>query len=173
MAIERQSKGEAAESSSSAAWTDAGPKAESPAGEARLLAEAIVETVRHPLVVLDADLRVQSANAAFYQTFRVSAGETVNRLLFQLGNGQLNIPRLRELLENILPRSSSFNDFEVEHDFDRLGRRTMLLNARRLFRRGDGAEFILLAWPLKRASRARVDLAINARRAPQGNSKTR
>jgi len=141
MAIERQSKGETAEASSSAARADAGPEAASPAGKARLLAEAIVETVRHPLVVLDADLRVQSANAAFYQAFRVSAGETVNHLLFQLGNGQLNIPRLRELLENILPRSNSFNDFEVEHDFDRLGRRTMLLNARRL----DHVQLILLA----------------------------
>ena len=141
MAIERQSKGEAAEASSSAARADTGPEVRSAAGEARLLAEAIVETVRHPLLVLDADLRVQSANAAYYQAFRVSAGETVNRLLFQLGNGQLNIPRLRELLEDVIPRGSSFKDFEVQHDCDRLGRLTMLLNARRL----DPLQLILLA----------------------------
>jgi len=104
-------------------------------------AQTIVDTVREPLLVLDIALRVRSANNAFYQTFRVSAEETENRLIYELGNGQLNIPRLRELLEGILPQSSSFNDFEVQHEFDRLGRRTMLLNARRL----DHMQLILLA----------------------------
>src|SRR5207249_8982397 len=94
--------------------------------------DLILRTTRYPLVVLTADLRVSTANAAFYKTFKVPPGETNGRLIYEVGNGQWNIPKLREFLEDILPRNSFFDDFEVTHDFERIGRRTMLLNARRL-----------------------------------------
>lgn len=107
-------------------------------------AEHIVETVRQPLVILDATTRVKAANRAFYRTFDVSPAETQERLLYELGNGQWNIPKLRELLEELLPTKNPFDDFEVTHDFEHIGRKTMLLNARRVDR--DGVpEFILLA----------------------------
>ena len=104
-------------------------------------AEQIVETVRDPLLVLTPDFRVQSANPAFYQLFHISAAETQGQLIYQIGNGQWNIPALRTLLEEILPRNTVFNDYEVSHDFERIGPRTILLNARRL----DHTDFILLA----------------------------
>ena len=100
--------------------------------EAREYAEAIVRTGRDMLLVLDADLRVHSANDAFYQAFQSSPRETEGRLIYELGNGQWDLPKLRTLLEEIIPRNSFFADYEVTHDFDRLGRRTMLLNARML-----------------------------------------
>src|SRR5436305_14615479 len=95
-------------------------------------ARKIVDTVREPLLILDATLRVRSANRAFYQTFHVSPGETEGRLIYELGNGQWDIPDLRRLLEDIVPQSSVFNDFELEHTFPVIGRRAMLLNARKL-----------------------------------------
>jgi signal transduction histidine kinase/DNA-binding response OmpR family regulator len=107
-------------------------------------AQDVVETVREPLLILDPDLRVRSANRAFYQTFRVSCEETENRLIYELGNGQWDIPALRTLLEDIIPASSVFNDFELEHDFPAIGRRVMLLNARQL-RGGGHAELLVLA----------------------------
>jgi len=88
--------------------------------------------------------RVHSANGAFYQTFHVSAEETENQLIYELGNGQWDIPDLRTLLEDIVPTSSVFNDFELEHDFPVIGRRVMLLNARKL-RQGSHAELLVLA----------------------------
>src|SRR5687768_4672262 len=103
-------------------------------------AQDVFDTVREPLLVLDAALRVRSANTSFYQTFHVAAKETENRLIYELGNGQWDIPALRTLLEDIVPRSSVFNDFVLEHDFPEIGRRTMLLNARKLH-----AELVLLA----------------------------
>src|SRR5437899_5351723 len=113
---------------------------------ARDYAEAILRTTRYPLLVLTAELRVHAANAAFYQTFKVPPGETNGRLIYELGNGQWNIPKLRELLEDILPRNSFFDDFDVTHDFERIGRRTMLLNARRLNTdEADAPQRILLA----------------------------
>src|SRR5829696_8173525 len=104
----------------------------------------IVDTVREPLLILDGALRVRSANRAFYQTFRVSAEETENRLIYELGNGQWDIPDLRTLLEDIVPKSSVFNDFELEHDFPGIGRRVMLLNARKL-QAGHHGELLVLA----------------------------
>src|SRR5688572_8002141 len=80
-------------------------------------AQDVFDTVREPLLVLDAALRVRSANTAFYQTFHVSAEETENQLIYELGNGQWDIPALRTLLEDIVPRSSVFNDFVLEHNF--------------------------------------------------------
>src|SRR5437763_13453297 len=107
-------------------------------------AQNIVDTVREPLLILDATLRVRSANRAFYQTFHVSPGETEGRLIYELGNGQWDIPDLRTLLEDIVPKSSVFDDFELEHTFPVIGRRVMLLNARRL-QAGHHGELLVLA----------------------------
>ena len=105
----------------------------------------IVDTVREPLLILDAALRVQSANHAFYQTFHVSPEETEEHVMvYELGNGQWDIPALRTLLEDIIPQSSVFNDYELTHDFPEIGRRVMLLNAREL-RAGNHTEFLVLA----------------------------
>jgi signal transduction histidine kinase len=107
-------------------------------------AQNIVDTVREPLLILDTTLRVRSGNRAFYQTFQVSLEETENRLIYKLGNGQWDIPDLRTLLEDIVPKSSVFNDFELEHDFPAIGRRVMLLNARKL-QAGHHGELLVLA----------------------------
>src|SRR3954464_2117833 len=107
-------------------------------------AQNIVDTVREPLLTLDATLRVQSANRAFYQTFHVTPGETEGRLIYELGNGQWDIPDLRRLLEDIVPKSSVFDDFELEHTFPAIGRRVMLLNARKL-QAGHHGELLVLA----------------------------
>jgi PAS domain S-box-containing protein len=107
-------------------------------------AQNIVDTVREPLLILDATLRVQSANRAFYQTFHVTPRETEGRLIYELGNGQWDIPSLRILLEDIVPKSSVFDDFELEHTFPVIGRRVMLLNARKLLA-GHHGELLVLA----------------------------
>ncbi len=107
-------------------------------------AQNIVDTVREPLLILDATLRVRSANRAFYQTFHVTPEETEGRLIYELGNGQWDIPDLRTLLEDIVPKSSVFNDFELEHTFPSIGRRVMLLNARKL-QAGHHGELLVLA----------------------------
>ncbi|HZT97972.1 MAG TPA: PAS domain S-box protein [Chloroflexota bacterium] len=113
--------------------------------DALAFAESIIDTVRDPLLVLDSDLRVVSASREFYRTFGVTQQETEGRLIYELGNRQWDIPRLRALLEEILPQNTMFRDFEVEHTFEHIGRKVMLLNARRL-RRGPGErEMILLA----------------------------
>jgi two-component system CheB/CheR fusion protein len=111
---------------------------------ARDYAEAIIRTARDPLIVLRADLKVDKANEAFYKTFKITSQETENVLIYELDHGQWDIPQLRQLLEEITLRNSSFNDFEVTHDFDRIGRRTMLLNARRLDSASGASERILL-----------------------------
>jgi two-component system CheB/CheR fusion protein len=108
-------------------------------------AEAIVETVREPLVILSQNLQVVKANKTFYETFQASPEETEGRLIYDLGNGQWNIPKLRELLENILPAHSTFRDFEVTHDFEHVGRKVMLLNATEIFNPNAQARTILLA----------------------------
>jgi PAS domain S-box-containing protein len=108
-------------------------------------AEAIVETVREPLVILSQNLRVVKANKTFYETFRAVREETEGRLIYDLGNGQWNIPQLRELLENILPAHATFRDFEVTHEFERVGRKVMLLNASEIFNPNAQARTILLA----------------------------
>jgi PAS domain S-box-containing protein len=111
---------------------------------ARGFAESIVSTVREPLLVLNADLHVRSANRSFYETFQVDPTETEGRFVYDLGDGQWDIPALRTLLEEIIPRNSTFDDFEVEHDFETIGRKTMLLNARRFPPEGKW-DLILLA----------------------------
>lgn len=111
---------------------------------ARNYAESIVETVRQPLVVLDADLHVNTANPAFYQTFQVPPDQTEQQLLFELGNGQWNIPQMRSLLEEMLPNRSQVEDFEMEHDFEQIGHKIMLLSAREMSP-ADDERMILLA----------------------------
>ena len=111
---------------------------------ARDYAQAIIRTTRDPLVVLHADLRVDTANEAFYTRSRISPTDAEGRLVYELGNHQWDIPRLRELLEDILPLNRVFDNFEVTHDFETIGRRTMLLNARKLSGGADGPEKILL-----------------------------
>jgi two-component system CheB/CheR fusion protein len=120
-------------------------RAEGVQQNARIYAESIVETVREPLIILDSDLVVQSANKAFYRTFQVSLEETGHRRIYDLGNGQWDIPKLRELLEEIIPQNSSFGDYEVEYEFPTIGRRKMLLNACRIQQVGDQPSLILLA----------------------------
>jgi two-component system CheB/CheR fusion protein len=113
--------------------------------QSRLFAEAIVNTVREPLLVLDGKLLVKSANQAFYRRFKTREDETMGRRVYELGNGQWNIPRLRVLLEEVLKQNNCFNDFEVEHDFPSIGKKKLLLNARRLKLDEQDKEMILLA----------------------------
>ena len=115
------------------------------AREARDFAEAIVETVREPLLVLDAEFHVLKATTSFYETFLVTPTETEGRSLFELGNGQWNIPRLRLLMEDLLPRGSRIEGFEVAHEFPSLGYRNMVINAWQVPRESTGAKTILLA----------------------------
>ena len=106
---------------------------------------AVIETVRDPLLVLDAGLHVRSANHSFYQTFHVTPQETENQFLYELDNGQWNIPALRTLLEDILPQQTSFDNYELAYTVPTIGARTLLLNARRLYREDKHTEFIVLA----------------------------
>lgn len=108
-------------------------------------AEAIVETVREPLVILNQNLQVIQANKSFYETFKTARKETEGRRIYDLGDGQWNIPKLRELLEDILPAHSPFFDFEVTHHFERVGRKVMVLNATEIFSPNAQARTILLA----------------------------
>ena len=107
--------------------------------------EDIVETIREPLLVLDSDLKVVLANQSFYDSFKVKPEETVGQLIYDIGNKQWDIPKLRELLEKILPEKSAFDNYEVEHDFATIGRRTMLLNARQIEQAIGKERIILLA----------------------------
>ena len=113
--------------------------------DGRALAQAIVDTIREPLLVLDKDLRVVAASRSFYLTFRVERQNVQGLPIYALGDGQWNIPELRLLLERILPRATVMEGYEVEHDFRVLGRRKMLLNARTVFYEGNTRPLILLA----------------------------
>ena len=108
-------------------------------------AESIIDTVREPLIVLDQDLRVVSVSRSFYDVFKVKPEETVGQRIYELGNKQWDIPKLRELLETILPQKAFFDNYEVEHDFATIGRRIMLLNARQIERGMGKAQTILLS----------------------------
>jgi len=113
--------------------------------EAREYAESIINTVREPLIALDQDLRVVSVSRSFYEVFKVNPKETVGQLIYDLGNKQWDIPKLRELLETVLPEKATFDNYEVEHDFATIGRRIMLLNARQIKRVLGKERIILLA----------------------------
>ena len=120
-------------------------RAEQVAREACEYAESIVDTVREPLLALDDDLRVISASRSFYQTFKVTPKETEGQCIYNLGNFQWDIPKLRELLEKIILKHTAFDDFEVEYEFPTIGRRIMLLNARQIRNGANKAKLILLA----------------------------
>jgi two-component system, chemotaxis family, CheB/CheR fusion protein len=117
-----------------------------PSHEAQALAESIVDTMWEPLVVLDPDLRVVRANRSFYLKFQVSAGEAEGRLIYDLGEGEWNLPELRLLLTEILSENTAVNDFRIEHSFSGIGRRSLLLNARKLYPAGSTAELLLVAF---------------------------
>lgn len=110
----------------------------------REYAEIIVETVHEALVVLDAELRVISTNRFFYQTFKIKPKEVEGKYLYDLGHREWDIPKLRELLEQILPENTAVDNFEVEHEFPSIGRRVMLLNARSIYREMNKTQMILL-----------------------------
>ena len=113
--------------------------------EAYGYSEAVFATIHEPMLVLDKNLRVKSANKTFYKTFNVSEEETEGVMLYDLGNKQWNISRLRELLEELLPQNTHFHDFEITHIFPVIGERIMLLNAKRIIQKMNHEELILLA----------------------------
>lgn len=108
-------------------------------------AEDIINTVREPLIILDQDLRVVKASRSFYKFFKVNQEDTIGTLIYDLGNKQWNIPKLKELLETILPEKTTFDNYEVEHDFSTIGKRIMLLNSRQIERAFGKEKIILLA----------------------------
>lgn len=105
----------------------------------------VVDTLREPFLILDKDLRVLSANRIFYSTFEVLEEETVGKLVYELGNGQWDIPKLKILLEDILPKNTHFEDFIVEHNFLKIGHKIMILNARQIHADDIDREIMLLA----------------------------
>ena len=118
---------------------------ESAANAAQIYTQAILDTVREPLVVLDKNLCVMSANRPFYETFKVNSRNTEQKPIYKLGNGQWNIPRLRKLLERILSEDKQFENLKVTRDFPEIGRKIMLLNGRRILQESQDAQRILLA----------------------------
>lgn len=112
--------------------------------------KTVVDIVREPVLILDQDLRIMAANDPFYEVFQVEQKDTENKVLYEIGNGQWNIPSLRKLLENILPKNTFFKGFEVVHKFPNIGRKIMILNAREIhckedFSLGPCPPIILLA----------------------------
>jgi two-component system CheB/CheR fusion protein len=112
--------------------------------QTRQYADTLIESARESILVLDDKLQVTVANPVFYRVFDVTHEETEGQLVFDLGSGQWNTPRLRQLLEEIVPQNSRVDDFEVSYDFPHIGQRNMLLNARRVELQA-GHPFILLA----------------------------
>ena len=145
--------------------------------DAREYAENIVETVRKPLVVLDSDLKILTANNSFYETFNVTPQETIGNFIYNLGNRQWDIPKLRVLFEDILPNDSVFSGYEVDHDFPGIGRKIILLNARQIFRKNIGSHIILLAMEditvrkQVEAERIRLDQVLHDKNAELENAK--
>jgi nitrogen-specific signal transduction histidine kinase len=107
-------------------------------GESWRYIKTVIDVVREPMLILDKDLRVMAANESFYQTFQVEQRDTANKVVYELGNGQWNIPALRKLLEDILPQNTFFKGFEVVHEFPFIGRKVMILNARRIHFKENG-----------------------------------
>ena len=100
--------------------------------ESSTYVRTVVDIMREPILILDKELRVMAANESFYQTFQVEAKDTENKAVYKLGNGQWDIPALRKLLEDILPKDTFFKGFEVAHEFPSIGRKVMILNARQI-----------------------------------------
>ena len=130
--------------------------------EAREYAESVINTVREPLLALDQDLRVVKVSRSFYEFFKVEAEDTLGQLIYDLGNKQWDIPKLRELLGTILPQQTTFDDYEVEHEFATIGKRTMLLNARQI-EQGMGKERIILLAIEDITERKKIDDALGER----------
>ena len=107
--------------------------------------DSVIDTIREPLIALDQNLRVVTASRSFYDVFKVKPEETLGQLIYDLGNKQWDIPKLRELLETILPQKATFDNYEVERDFATIGKRIMLLNARQIQRVLGKERIILLA----------------------------
>jgi signal transduction histidine kinase len=137
-------------------------------------AQNIVNTVREPLLILDTTLHVQTANDAFYRTYQTSPRETEHRLIFELGNGQWDIPVLRTLLEDeeVVSKDSVFNDFEVEHDFPAIGRRVILLNSRKL-QSGHHKELLVLTMEDVTERRRAEEEATRGKEAAETANKTK
>ena len=142
--------------------------------DASAFAQAIVDTVREPLIVLDHELRVVAASRSFYRKFKVRHDDTQGRLLYELGDGQWDIPKLRLLLERIVPEHGVMENYEVEYEFPQIGRRTMLLNARKVFYEAGSHTNILLG--IEDVTEHRVSRARKGRttategRAARGNA---
>ena len=137
--------------------------------EARNFAQGIVDTMRESLIVLDSDLRVVSANRAFYRTFQLTPAGTENKSISDLANGPWNVPRLRELLQDLALKNTEFNDFEIEHEVPATGRRHLLLNARRIERETTPGKLILLAMEDITERKRMVELLANEERLRQHN----
>jgi len=101
--------------------------------------KTVVDVLREPVLILDKDLRVMAANESFYRTFQVEPKDTEKKIVYELGDGQWNIPALRKLLEGILPKNTFFKGFEISHEFPAIGRKVMILNSRRIHFEGDAA----------------------------------
>jgi serine phosphatase RsbU (regulator of sigma subunit) len=133
-------------------------KTERPLEAIQHYAVDIIDAVREPLLILDTALRVRFANRAFYRMFLVTPQETENRLIYELGNGQWDIPDLRTLLEDVVPKAFELNDFELDHVFPAIGRRVMLLNARKVRAGNDGELLVLAMEDITIRRRAQTDL---------------
>lgn len=131
-------------------------KVEKMAGELRY-AEAIIRTIREPFIILDEKLRILTANRSFYKTFRVLKKDTEGKLIYELGDNQWNIPKLRELLEHVLPNNDYFDNFEVEHDFPSIGHKIMLLNARKTHHDGEHILLTIVDITARKAADNRKD----------------
>jgi two-component system, chemotaxis family, CheB/CheR fusion protein len=112
---------------------------------AKNFAKTMADSLREPLMILDGDLKVIVANQPFYDTFQTQKENTENRMIYALGDGHWDIPKLRELLEEIIPQNSSFKNFQVEHNFPKIGKKIMLLNAHRIPAVADNTSLVLLA----------------------------
>jgi two-component system CheB/CheR fusion protein len=120
-------------------------KSEQESEAARRFAESVVDTVNEPLLILDGDLNVEDANKAFLERFQVTRKKTMNTKLYDLGNRQWDIPELRKLLEEVLPKKREIEEYKVEHDFPNIGKKRMFLNARAIPMTDDEKQRILLA----------------------------
>jgi two-component system CheB/CheR fusion protein len=138
-------------------------RAEQVVQTARNFAASIVETVREPLLVLDDQLRVVSANQSFYRIFQVQPREVEQQLLYHLCNGAWNIPELRSLLEEVLPAHTSFQDFVVDQKFPHIGRKVLALNGRRLVQEMEQPGCILLAIEEVRGQEGKVEAEAEAK----------
>lgn len=152
-------------------------KLETEIQDAREYSENIVETVHKPLVVLNSNLKILTANHSFYETFKATPEETIGKFIYDLGNRQWDIPELRVLFEDILPHDTVFNGYEVNHDFPGIGRKIILLNARQIFRKNIGSHIILLAMEditerkQVEAERARLDRVLLDKNAELENAR--